>query len=162
MRFHSGGIGADARFRQREGRDFASCKSRQVFLTLVLGTEKHKRLRNTNGLVGGQQSRHVAAPASEQHRGAAIVCLRKPEAAVFRRNLDSERSQPGESLDDLIGNFSGLVNPVRIGAARKKILQPAEKGVSLVSIFHGLLGKGHDLRQIVAPEEQSAGEGPFH
>ena len=63
--------------RKCERRNFAACDAREIFLFLLFGAEKQQGLRNTDRLVGRNERSQIFVPASEQHRGPAIVDLRQ-------------------------------------------------------------------------------------
>ena len=120
---------------------------------MLFAAEEEERLRNADRLMGTEQRCHVAAPTAKQHRSAAIVCLRKPQSAVFHGNLDSEGPKPGKTVNDRIGDLTALIDLIRIRVISEKPFQPVQKGVTLISILSGLLGKGRDLREVVSPEK---------
>ena len=69
------------RFRERERRDFTVRDARQEFSFLLFRAEQNQRLRHADGLVRGKKRGEIPI-AAEQHCRAAIVGLRKTEAAV--------------------------------------------------------------------------------
>ena len=131
--FHLGGVGADLRLGEREGGDFAAGDAREEPALLLLGAEEDERLRDADGLMGGEEGGEVAAIAAEEHSGAAVVGLGEAEAAVFGEDLDAEGAEFGEAVDDFIGDFAGAVDFVGIDVLGEEIAEAGEKGVALVA-----------------------------
>ena len=114
---------------------------------LLLGAEKHQRLRHADRLMRGEQRGQVAAIAAEQHRGAAVVRLRQAEPAVFDGDLDAERAELREAVEDVLRDFAGAIDLIGIDVLVEKAAEPLEKSVALVAVFGALERKRMQRRQ---------------
>ncbi len=153
MRLDLGRVGADVGFGQGERGNLAFCKPGQVFALLFLSAKQDQRLRDADRLMRGDQRGEIAAITAEQHAGAAIVGLRKTESAILRRDLNAECAHPAQFGQDLVGDFAGPVDFVRIDFFAKEFLQRAEEGIALVAIFRALPRVGMKRTEVEMAEE---------
>ena len=99
---------------EREGRHRAGRESREILLLLLGGPEELEGLRNADRLVSGKQSGEIAVLAGDHLDRPPVSDLRQPETAVFRGDLDAERAQLFQALNDVGGQLAGSVDLFRV------------------------------------------------
>ena len=97
--------------------------------------------------------------SAEQHRRAAIIGLRKPQAAILGRDFDAKGAELRQLVNDRLRDFASAIDFVRINFFAQKGFEGAEKSVSLIAVFEALSGKA--WTEIERAQEQSAGKGRF-
>src|SRR4051812_47371726 len=83
-----------------------------------------------------------------------VVRLRKSEAAIFRRNLDSEKSHFSDTLHHLLGDFARSIGLGWIVIGQKKIHHLFNKNVANSVVLCALLGKWINQIEIEFTGEQ--------
>ena len=112
---HAGGIAPHFGFGEGECADGSLGEPREVFLFLLRCSEEFERLRHADGLVGREQYSDRALPARHERNGLVVACLGKSETAVLGRDLDAERAQLGEAVDDVLRYLGIALYLFRIG-----------------------------------------------
>src|SRR2546426_5418390 len=157
-RLHRGGVGADAWLRQGERRDRALREARQIFLLLGVAAEQLQRLGHADRLMRRQERRDGAVDRRDQLDGLHIRQLREAQPTVLARDLDPERAQVAQALDDSVGDLALAVDAVRIDLLAEQALELVEERLRPPHLLGILLGVGMDEIEAKLPEEQVAYE----
>src|SRR5204862_1110837 len=99
---------------QRKRRNLAPGDARQIFLFLLFCTKQKQWLRDTDGLMRGNERGHVSIPTSKQNCGAPVIALRQTEPAIFARYFNSKCADLGQALEIFRRNFTSAIDLVRI------------------------------------------------
>ena len=146
------------RFRERKGRDLVARHARQIFFLLRFRAEKQQRLRNADRLMRRDERGQVRVPTAQQHRGPAIVYLGQTETAVLLRNLDGESPHREKVVDILLRDFAGAIDLIRVHVRFEIGAELRQEPFSRGAILRALVGEGKDAVEIVAADEEVAGE----
>ena len=157
---HPGGVGAEPRLSEQEGRDGAPGAARQVPLLLLLGAVVLHRLRDPDRLVGRQQRAERAVHLRKQHEGTIVGALGQTEAAVLLGDLHPEGPEVGEPLEHSVRDDGGPLDLeadfTPLGLAQGADL--LNEAVALGPDLGGLLGEGRDQVQAEPTEVQLLAE----
>ena len=153
-RGHVGRVGADHPLGQRERRKGAPRGAWQVLALLLFGAEENQGRGHADRLVRGQERARGAAAARDQRQRAVVGHLGQPQAPVLPRNLDPERPQLGQALEDLVGNPSVAVHGVAVQLVVREPGQALQERRGASGLFRVLLGVRMDeLQGQASPEE---------
>ena len=114
----------------------------KILRLLLVGAEQLERLRQADRLVRRQQRGERSVLRRHHRHRLHITRIRKPEPAVFRRDLDPEGAHVAEFLDVLLGNLARAVDHVRIDAL-EELAQRVEERLG-ARRFLGVVGADAD------------------
>src|SRR6185503_3293850 len=111
-----------------ERRDRAFGETREVFLFLRVRPEHLERLRDADRLMRRKQRRERAVDRRDQLDGFHVRQLRQSQPAVLAWNLDPERAEVAESLNDALRDFALAVDLVGIDVLTEEAFEFVEEG----------------------------------
>src|SRR2546430_3103950 len=133
-------------------------EAREVFLLLGLGAEQFQGLGHADRLMRRQERRDGAVDRRDQLDGLHVRQLREAQPTVLARDLDPERAQVAQALDDSVGDLALAVDAVRIDLLAEQALELVEERLRPPHLLGILLGVGMDEIEAKLPEEQVAYE----
>ena len=147
-------IGPDHRLGEGECRQLTAGGARQILALLLLGAEEHQGRRDADGLVRREESGRRGASTRHEAEGAIVGCLREAEATVLARDLDSVRTQRGESLQHRIRHPAFAVEGVPVHMLDDESLEAFQKGGGPGRVVGILLRMRVDQVERKPPAEQ--------
>jgi len=147
------------RLGQGEGRDGARRAAREVLLLLLGRPEQLQRLRHADRLVRGEQRADVAVEASDELHDGHVLAHAEAEPAVLLRDLEPERAELAQPVDDFLRVLAGLVDDDRIDLLAQERREPVVERPELRPPF-ARRREGMDVLEEEVAEEQLAQERP--
>ena len=141
-------------FSQRKRRNLAAGDARQIFLFLFFCTKQKQWLRDTDGLMRGNERGHVSIPTSKQNCGPPVIALRQTEPAIFARHFNSKCADLGQALEIFRRNFTSAIDLVRIDMFAQVTFKLLQKILAGGAIFSALRGIRINSIEIVTPDEK--------
>ena len=112
--FHFGNVATHLTFCQREPGNFSPRQSGQVLGLLLFGAEQPERLRHTDRLGRGQQDGQRGIDTPAQSRQPLIFRLSEFLPPESFGNLDAERPELRQRLQERLRQFLFPIHPFRI------------------------------------------------
>src|SRR5205085_1233072 len=114
--------------------------------------------RHANRLAGRQEGREVAADARDHRDRPGVHQLRESLAAILVGNLDPERAEPTEAVDDPRRHLTVAIDRIGVDLFQQELLELGEKRGGTGHVFRLGLGKWMDQVEPQAAAEELSDE----
>ena len=130
----------DVRFGQREGGNLPCCQARQELFLLRFRSEKFKRLRRADTLVGGNPGGCCGAVTAQQMQRAAVIDLAEAQPSILLRDADSEGAYLRKRIERFLRIHVGPIDFVRVDVFFQDVFQAYKKRIADLFVFVALEG----------------------